>query len=352
MHAIRSRRAPERRSAVDRQPSRGWPPPPARRWALACGVLLLLLSPPALFAAPRAVIVEPLHVDRGEVEPDQIQKLEWTLRNDGDEELSIEALEPTCYCVTVRADSWKIAPGSTTKIHASIDPSDFVDKVHKGFVLQTSDTKTGQLEVDVEMVIRPGIAVVPPELDFGAVPATGSPERTVDLKAGKSRPFEVTSVEVGVPFVSVEQEPLQTDDRAGVRLHVKVAPGAPAGAFKSAVVVHTNDAAKPRIEIPVRGSGAGGLHAEPERLVFQGAAPGAEVGTIAVRGKKGVAVTGVRTSSPQLEAKVQTQADGTYAVLVKVASGAKSGRILAKLFVATSDATQPELTVPVMGFVR
>jgi hypothetical protein len=100
-------------------------------------------------------------------------------------------------------------------------------------VLQTNDTKAGQLETDVEMVIRPGIAVVPPELDFGEVPVAGSPERTVDLKAGKSRPFKVTSVDAGVPFVSVEQEPLQTDDRAGVRLHVKVAPGAPVRPVRS-----------------------------------------------------------------------------------------------------------------------
>ena len=351
MHAIRILEAPAIPVAIR---SRSLPRKllPGCLQLAALGVLLVILSPRALLAAPRAVLVEPRQVDRGEIEPDQIQKLEWTLRNEGDQELSIEALDPTCYCVTVRADSWKIAPGGSTKIHVSIDPSDFVGKVNKGFILQTNDAKAGQIETAVALVIRPGIAVVPPELDFGEVPAAGSPERTVDLKSAKDRPFKVTGVQAGVPFVSVEQEPVQTDDRAGVRLYVQVKPGAPAGAFTSAIVVQTDDAAKPRIEIPVRGVGPGGLHAEPARLVFEGAAPGAEVGTIAVRGQKGIQVTGVRTSSPQLEAKVQTQADGTYEVRVKVAPGAKSGRLLAKLFVATSDTVQPELTVPVMGFVR
>jgi hypothetical protein len=184
------------------------------------------------------------------------------------------------------------------------------------------------------------------------VPATGSKEMTVDLKADKTRPFKVTGVTAEASFIAVEQEPLQTEERAGVRLYVKAQPGTPAGAFASKVVVTTDDAAKPRIEIPVRGSGAGGLHAEPAKLVFDAAAPGADVGAVALLGGKGVQVTGVRSSSPALEPALAAQPDGSYQVRVKLAANAKPGRVLAKLIVATADAKQPELTVPVLGMVK
>jgi hypothetical protein len=323
---------------------------PAAGLVLGLGIVLAIA--PAAFAAPRAVLVEPLHVQRGEVEPDEIQKLEWTLRNEGDTPLQIEALDPTCYCTTAKPDAWQVPPGGSTTIRVAIDPSDFVGTIHKGFVLQTDDPRSAKLETDVEMTVRPGIAVVPPELDFGVLPAGVSPERTVDLKAAKSRPFKVKSAAAAVPYVTIEQEPLQTDDRAGVRLYVQVKPGAPAGPFTTAVVVQTDDPAKPRIEIAVRGTAPGGLQAEPARVVFEAAAPGSVVGTVAVRGEKGLKVTGVRSSSPSLETAIEPQTDGSYRLSVKVASGAKPGRLLAKVFVSAAGAASTELTIPVMGLVR
>jgi hypothetical protein len=312
----------------------------------------LFLAAPLAFAAPRAVLVEPPRIQAGEVEPGEVHKFEWTLRNDGDAPLLIEALESTCYCTTAKADASQVAPGASTKIRVAIDPSDFTGTIHKGFELETNDPRTPKLAAGVEMVVRPGIAVVPPALDFGTVPPAGSQDKTIDLKSAKTRPFQVTSAHAEAPFVAVEKEPMQTEDRAGYRLYVQVKPGAPAGPFATRIVVETDDAAKPRIEIPVRGAGAGGLRADPARLVFEAAAPGSEVGRVRVLGGKAVQVTGVKCSTPMLEAAFAAQPDGSCEVRVRLAAGAKPGRILGKVIVATGDAAQPEVSVPVMGVVR
>jgi hypothetical protein len=306
----------------------------------------------AATAGPRATLVEPAHVEKGAVEPGEVLHLEWTLRNDGDAPLLIESLDPTCYCTTGKADATAVPPGSSTKIRVTIDPSDFTGAIEKGVEITTNDPQTPTQLVQATMTVRPSIAVVPPELDFGSVPAAGSRERTVDFKAPKERPFQVKAATPGAPYLSVEQEPMQTDDRAGVRLFVKVKPGAPAGPFTTMVIVETDDPAKPRIEVPVRGKGAGGPSFEPERLVFQAATPGTAVGTVTVRGGKGLQVTGVKSTSPALEATAQPQPDGSVAVRVAVAKDAKPGRITAKLLIGTSDAAQPELSVPVLGVVK
>jgi hypothetical protein len=246
----------------------------------------------------------------------------------------------------------QVAPQATTKIHVTIDPSDFVGKINKGVEIATNDPARAKQMVDVDLVVRPGIAVVPPELDFGSVPAAGSTEKQVDLKAAKERPFKVTKVGADAAYVVVAQEPLQMEERAGVRLFVKVKPGAPPGAFATKVVVETDDAGRPKIEIPVRGTGAGGIVIEPARLTFEPADKGAQVGTLVVHGDKGLAVTAVKSTSPSLEAALAPQPDGSFKIDVKVTNSAKPGTVLGKLLVATSDPAQPEVAVPVMGKVK
>jgi hypothetical protein len=313
---------------------------------------LLGLAPGAALAGPKAVLVEPIHLKVGEVEPDQVQHFNFTLKNDGDAPLAIQDLKPTCYCTTGTTDVWDVPAGGSTVIHMRVDPSDFVGDINKGIEITTNDPANVTLLVQADLKVRPAIAVVPPELDFGAVPATGSKPQSVDLKGPKERPFKVKSVTSDAKFLAFEQDPLDLDERAGVKISVKVLPGVPAGPFTAKVVVETDDAGKPHIEIPVRGMGPGGLQANPAKLVFESAAAGASVGSFEIAGGPNLKVTGVKTSSPQLEAKLEPAAGGRWRVQVKVASGAKPGRILGKVIVATSDAAQPELAVPVMGLVK
>ena len=121
------------------------------------GVLVAGLAATAL-AAPKAVLVEPRQQDLGEVEPDKVQHLTYTLRNDGDAPLLIAALEPVCYCTTVKADANEIAPGATTSLHVTIDPSDFVGNITKGFEMTTNDPQESKVMVEVALKVRPGLA--------------------------------------------------------------------------------------------------------------------------------------------------------------------------------------------------
>jgi hypothetical protein len=297
-------------------------------------------------AAPRAVLVEPRQTSIGQVEPDRVQHYKYTLRNAGDSPLAIQALDPTCYCTTAKADAWDVPPGGSTTLHVTIDPSDFVGGITKGVEVVTNDPKDPRLMIEVAMDVRPGIAVVPPELDFGPVPAGGSQARSVDLKTARERPFQVQSATAEAPYLTVQTEPFDSEYRIGTKLVVKVGPNVPPGPFATQIVATTTDPAKPRIEIPVRGVGPGGLTVTPDKLVFEAAAPGSALGTLVVSGGK--PVTGVRTSSPMLLAAV----NGGGKIDVKLADNAKPGRLLAKVFVKTADAAQAEITVPVIGVVK
>ena len=61
------------------------PTPFRRPMAGFAGALALALAiASSAWAGPKVVVVESANLEQGEVEPGQLQKFEWTLRNDGD----------------------------------------------------------------------------------------------------------------------------------------------------------------------------------------------------------------------------------------------------------------------------
>ena len=316
----------------------------------ALGLLVVLASAGGALAAPRAVIDGVTHIDAGDVEPGKVLEYDFVLRNEGNASLAIEDLKPTCYCTSARTDLWDVPAGGSAKIHMRIDPSDFVGKITKGVEIMTNDPEQSTLLVDVEMHVLPGIAVVPPELDFGSVGPAGTPKSAkVDIKAPRERPLEILGVTSDAAYLELKHDPLDLEDRHGVTVFVKVLPGAPAGAFATKVQVRTNDPSRPTIEIPVRGRGPGGLTAQPDKVVFEAAAAGSEIGAFEISGGKGLQV---KSSTPGLVAELQAAAGGAQRVTLRLAKDARAGRLMAKVIVSTTDGSQPELTVPVMGIVR
>jgi L-2-hydroxyglutarate oxidase LhgO len=79
------------------------------------------------------------------------------------------------------------------------------------------------------------------------------------------------------------------------------------------------------------------------------AGAGDDVGTVDITGTGPVQV---RCTSESLVAAVEERKEGGYRVRVKVADGAKTGRVMAKLVVSTAGDGAQELEVPVMGIVR
>ncbi|HZM15464.1 MAG TPA: DUF1573 domain-containing protein [Candidatus Krumholzibacteria bacterium] len=324
--------------------------PPLRPHLCMLLAALLLAPGSSAWAAPRAVVQGEHHLDAGEIEPGKVLEYDFVLRNQGDASLAIQDLKPTCYCTSARTDLWDVPPGGTATIHVRIDPSDFVGKINKGVEITTNDPANPTLLVDVDIVVLPGIAVLPPELDLGSVGPEGTKKSLkVEVKIPREREMEILGVSSDAAYLEVTHEPLQLEERHGATIWVKVRPGVPAGPFATKVLVKTSDPSRPSIEIPVRGRGPGGLVAQPDKVVFETAAAGSEVGAFEVKGGKNLQV---RSSTPSLLAEIEPSAGGAQRVKLRLAGNARSGRLLAKVTVTTADTSQPELVVPVMGLVR
>ena len=324
--------------------------PSAARMLTGLVALLALGAVPAVSAAPRAVVAGERHLVAGDIEPSKVLEYDFILRNEGDATLAIEDLKPTCYCTSARTDLWDVPPGGAAKIHVRIDPSDFVGKINKGVEIMTNDPSNPVLLVDVDIHVLPGIAIVPPEVDFGALGPEGSKKSLqVAVKVPRERKLQIVGVSSDAAFLSVTHEPLELEEKQGGTVLIKVLPGAPAGPFTAKVLVRTSDTALAAIEIPVRGRGPGGLRAQPEKVIFEAASAGAEIGSFDVTGAKQLVV---RSSVAGLQAELEAGTGESHRVRLRLASNARAGRLLAKVTVTTADGSQPELVVPVTGIVR
>lgn len=109
--------------------------------------------------------------------------------------------------------------------------------------------------VSVSGVIRPTFRVDPTAVNFGDVAPTDTGAtrvimlRSNDLKTPER--FAVTKAESGVAGVTAAIKP--TDKKGEFELTLQVAKDAKPGALDGTVLVHTNDAVKPLVTIPVKG---------------------------------------------------------------------------------------------------
>jgi hypothetical protein len=125
------------------------------------------------------------------------------------------------------------------------------EKIH----ILTNSKYQPEYWVSVSGVVRPTIRVEPTAVNFGEVAATDTAAtrtillRSNDLKTPEK--FIVDKAESGIAGVTAAVKP--TANKGEYELTLQVAKDAKPGAIEGSVLVHTNDAIRPVVTIPVKG---------------------------------------------------------------------------------------------------
>ena len=110
--------------------------------------------------------------------------------------------------------------------------------------------------VSISGVVRPTIRIEPTTVNFGEVaPTDTAATRTIVLRSNDLKMPErlvVDKAESGVAGVTAAVKP--TDKKGEFEVTLQVAKDAKPGVLEGSVLVHTNDAIRPVITIPVRGT--------------------------------------------------------------------------------------------------
>lgn len=244
------------------------------RWLVPVGVLLA--AGQVAVAAPRVVCQEPTH-DFGVVTGLKDVEHTFHIENTGDADLQISGVRTTCGCTTTKLEQQTIAPGGKVPLGVTVSLRGRTGKQNKPVFVQSNDPAMPQYKLEISCEIVPDIAVQPASLSFGSLRPGEPASRTVELRAREGVRFAVKSVETNqTAFFSLKLETVE--EGVCYKLTAEILPDAleKGGAMVSQVMVQTDYAGCPRVEVPVNVFIERDIMAIPTQLVLAPAAGSTE----------------------------------------------------------------------------
>jgi hypothetical protein len=325
-----------------------------------CAALLVAAS---LLAAgkPKAVIAEPIHEAGNVPKGDKITH-DFLVKNDGDADLQITNVQPSCGCTVVSFDK-VIKPGQTGKVHAVLDSATFNGPISKGISVFTNDPDHPQMELTVKANVAPYITVKPGYARYITVqgePQEGKITQTLYTPDGSS--FDVTGVDSPYPFLKVTFHEAKPEERLPDgkgkqwKVDMMLSNDAKVGALTDYVVIHTTHPKQKVVQIPVSGF---------VRPVLAVTPPVADFGQITLKeplkkalfirnfATEPIKVTSIDTKLPKgIEAKLEPVQEGReYQVRVVLNPELGKGPFTGMVTIHTDSPKVPVVEVPFKGTV-
>lgn len=325
-----------------------------------CAALLVAAS---LLAAgkPKAVIAEPIH-EAGNVPKGEKITHDFVVKNDGDADLQITNVQPSCGCTVVSFDK-VIKPGQTGKVHAVLDSATFNGPIAKGISVFTNDPDHPQMELTVKANIAPYITVKPGYARYITVqgePKEGKITQTLYTPDGSS--FDITGVDSPYPYLKVAFHEAKPEERLPDgkgkqwKVDMTLSNDAKVGALTEYVVIHTTHPKQKVVQIPVSGFVRPVLNVTP---------PVADFGQITLKeplkkalfirnfATEPIKVTSIDTKLPKgIEAKLEAVQEGReYQVRVVLNPELGKGPFTGSVTIHTDSPKVPTVEVPFKGTV-
>jgi hypothetical protein len=91
--------------------------------------------------------VEPEGFDFGRVLPNRTLSKEFSIRNFGDKDLTIEHVSTTCGCTVADGYARTVKPGGTTPLRVTLETRSYSGRVERQVVVRSNDTTTPTLTI-------------------------------------------------------------------------------------------------------------------------------------------------------------------------------------------------------------
>jgi len=318
--------------------------------------------------APRLTLTEPIK-DFGTVPKGT--KLDWSfeIKNTGNGDLEILAAKPTCGCTVADFDKL-IKPGSTGKISAHVDTTNFAGPISKAVTLETNDPSAASAQVTITAIVKPYVEAYPVGFVRYNMLQGDSEKQSVILYSEEDEPFEIVKIESPQPWIRADVVKAEGADvitkvgktgQSQYRVDITVGGGdVRPGPIAEKVKVVTNSKHQPEYMLTVSGVIRPPFRVEPTGVNFGEVAPTdtAATRTIVLRSNnlktpEVFVVTKAESGVAGVTAEVKpTDKKGEYEVTLQVAKDAKPGALDGSVLIHTSDKVTPLVTIPVKGTVK
>jgi hypothetical protein len=302
---------------------------------------------------PRAkAVFAATQIDAGEVWRGEDARYVFTLKNDGDAPLEIDA-KPTCGCTVANFDK-VIAPGAEGKIEASIHTTNFRGKLEKTIEFSSNDADLPAKNLVMTANVKSAISVSPSESPLIGLKSAGPTTQELEIKIEGKTPIHVTRAACSAPYASATVEPIPAASGSAYKVMLTIDPAAPMGRSAFLVTAFTDSPHEPQVNITAVCEK--GIVVMPASAYFGTVGPQTALPlhqSLTVSRREGrLGIQKIDAGDPNLEVKQTASADGKQVQLqLTYRGGWPAGLVQRKIVLHTDDPAQPTIEIPVMANV-
>lgn len=264
--------------------------------------------------------------------------------------IEIMEFRASCGCTTPSVTKRKLEPGETGYLEAKMDTRRFTGLKTVSIYVKVGPLYQSTATVQVTANSRSDVVFNPGQINFGVVPGGQKPTQTIDVEYAGALDWQVSEVlKTEAPLEARLQELYRQPGQVGYRIHVTLKADAPAGMFKTELLLKTNDPASPLVPVLVEGNVQATLTASPANLAFDSPKVGDTVtGRFLVSGQKPFRIVSVDGQGDGLEVELPKTTARKQFLVVKYHPSV-AGTLKRTLTIKTDVTGQPPLTVTVEG---
>lgn len=181
-----------------------------------------------------------------------------TIKNNQRHNIAITKVEPLGHNFSAKLKVIEI--GKHYELNVAVPTETTVGRYREALVLHTDDPNYPKIQIEMNVLVKPDIFIVPEEIDFGKIDLAQIKRDNSILKLieqyvlikRKSGEMEITAFSTSVPFIKASKEPDQKAKDFRIDLSFMLDKLVP-GQFNGSITLNTDDPEFPKLSIPVKG---------------------------------------------------------------------------------------------------
>jgi len=320
-------------------------------------------TPPAVVSpAPKLVPVEAIQ-DVGKIAKGERVKVDFSIRNEGQVELILNDVHPTCGCTVASFDA-KIPPGGVGKIHAEIDTVDFSGPIAKTITVLSNDPVQPRVMLTIKAQVEPQIVAYPGYARFVFVQNQAATSVKQWLWTENFPDLKILSVKSPYKFIDATFRAANAEERrqeiAAANqwvIETTIQPDAEVGALRDFLVVETNHPKQKELRLAISGFVRPLLSVTPQVADFGAldlSTASQDLSLVLVNfGEAAIDIQGVTASVPGVDSKIKLiEAGRRWEIKLTLTGKMPRGRTDATVTIETTSPVMPRLEVPLRGTVN
>ncbi|MBD3234232.1 MAG: DUF1573 domain-containing protein [candidate division Zixibacteria bacterium] len=180
----------------------------------------------------------------------------FTIKNNGEEDLRILKVKPTCGCTSAPLKKKVLAPGEQTELDVGFKTLRFKGAVEKHIKITSSDPENGDVKLAFTAIVdepHPVLRIYPDKFDFVQIKEGESAEQHVNITNITVQPAKLYYVDTpSRDYLEYELEKNELQPGETAKLNVKIKENAPNGVLRESITFALESEDSARISVPIK----------------------------------------------------------------------------------------------------